>query len=80
MSGLDIVLTVISCICAVSSVIIGIIGASRNTKNDTKADYSDIMEMKSDLKTIKSDVQDIKSQRLDVRMALVEQKVGIKNG
>jgi hypothetical protein len=75
MSELDIILTIISCICAVSSAVIGIVGATRNAKNDSKAGYSDIAEMKSDLKTIKTDVQEIKSQNLNVRMAVVEQKI-----
>jgi hypothetical protein len=76
MSEIDIILTVITILCTISSVILGIFGATRNSKKDTAEQATTLAKIETKVDQISVDVRDIKMQNLDARLRVVEEKLG----
>jgi uncharacterized protein YpmB len=76
MNEADILLTIITVFCSISSVVLAIYAASRNSKKDTAAQATTLAKIETKVDQISIDVRDIKLQNLDARLRVVEEKLG----
>jgi hypothetical protein len=75
MSYLDIILTVIACVCSVSCAVVAIINSNRSSKHDDRDSAAAMAQIRESLDHIEKDIAEIKAAKLDTRISILENKV-----